>query len=408
MTTTTGSSIPPNMKLPSLWRAPAGSVRSRSRLLVIGVLAIVAFTVALLGWWVLFHLRYSAQEIHATAQHLHADRQSAEQALLALSHRQALGPGGPAEFLRLAYPQLDWQPGVRPGQELVPGFPGYGVTIRPGRVEHLQAQRRASIRMFAAEGTTFLCILVAGTALILRSVRREMELMRQQANFLSAVTHELKSPLASIRLFIETLELRDPPPEKRVRFLANMRADVDRLEGLVNNILAVARLDSGHFVVHVDRGDLGRDVAQVVAALGKDPSQRPLTVELALPDEPLHARYDMGVLKTVLRNLLDNAAKYGGADKPVRVAVSRQGLWAAVEVRDQGIGLAAEEYEKIFQKFYRVGEEMVRQTEGSGLGLYLARELVRQVGGTLTAESPGLGRGTTFRVTLPLDREQSA
>ena len=232
--------------------------------------------------------------------------------------------------------------------------------------------------------------------------------MRQQANFLSAVTHELKSPLASIRLFIETLELRDPPPEKRVRFLANMRADVDRLEGLVNNILAVARLDSGHFVVHVDRGDLGRDVAQVVAALGKDPSQRPLTVELALPDEPLHARYDVGVLKTVLRNLLANAAKYGGADTPVRVAVSRQGLWAAVEVRDQGIGLAAEEYEKIFQKFYRVGEEMVRQTEGSGLGLYLARELVRQVGGTLTAESPGLGRGTTFRVTLPLDREQSA
>jgi len=75
-----------------------------------------------------------------------------------------------------------------------------------------------------------------------------MELMRQQANFLSAVTHELKSPLASIRLFIETLELRDPPPEKRARFLANMRADVDRLEGLVNNILAVARLDSGHFV----------------------------------------------------------------------------------------------------------------------------------------------------------------
>jgi signal transduction histidine kinase len=383
-------------------------MRSRPRLLVFGVLAIVAFTVALLAWWVLFHLRYSAQEINATAQHLQADRQSAERALLALSQRHALGPGGPADFLRLAYPQLDWQPGVHPGQELVPGFLGYGVTIRPGRVDHLQAQRRASIRMFAAEGSTFLCILVAGTALILRSVRREMELMRQQANFLSAVTHELKSPLASIRLFTETLELRDPPPDKRARFLANMRTDVDRLESLVNNILAVARLDSGHFVVHVDRGDLGRDVAEVVEALGKDPSQRPLSVDLALPAERLHARYDLGVLKTVLRNLLDNAAKYGGADKPVHVAVTRQGSWAAIEIRDQGIGLAAEEHEKIFQKFYRVGEEMVRQTEGSGLGLYLARELVRQVGGSITAESPGVGRGTTFRVTLPLDSAEPA
>ena len=393
------------MKLPSLLHTGAGS---RSRLLVIGVLAIVAFTVTLLGWWVLFHLRFSAQEISATAQHLQADRQSAERTLRAFSQRQALGPGGPAAFLQLAYPQLDWQPGVPPGHELLPDYPGYAVTIRPGRLEHLQAQRRASIRMFAAEGATFLCILVAGAALILRSVRREMELMRQQANFLSAVTHELKSPLASIRLFIETLELRDPPPEKRARFLANMRGDVDRLEGLVNNILAVARLDSGRFVVHVDRGDLGRDVAEVIEALGKDPSQRPLNIELALPDQPLHARYDLGVLKTVLRNLLDNAAKYGGADRPVRVAVARQGNWATIEVCDHGIGLAAEEREKIFQKFYRVGEEMVRQAEGSGLGLYLARELIRQMGGSIAAESPGVGQGTTFRVSLPLHGEEQA
>ena len=390
------------MTLPSFRRT--GSTKSRSRLLVVGVLAIMAFTIALLAWWVIFHLRYSAQEIRATAEHLQADRQSAERALAELTRHQTQNP---AEFLRLAYPQLDWQPDVNPGQELVSGYPGYGITIRPGRLELLQSQRRASMRMFAAEGTTFLCILVAGTALILRSVWRGMALMRQQANFLSAVTHELKSPLASIRLFIETLELRDPTPEKRARYLANMRGDVDRLDGLVNNILAVARLDSGRFVVHADRADLARDVADVVEALGKDASQRRLSVDLAVPAEPLHARYDLGVLKTVLRNLLDNAAKYGGG-QPVHVTVARQGDWAAIEVRDQGIGLAAEEREKIFEKFYRVGEEMVRQTEGTGLGLYLARELVRQLGGGITAESPGVGKGTTFRVTLPLDRAVQA
>jgi two-component system, OmpR family, sensor histidine kinase CiaH len=396
--------IPPIMKLPLLQRI--GSMQPGSRLLVFGVLAIVAFTIAQLSWWVIFHLRSSAQEIIATAQHLETNRLAAERTLVALEKRQVLGPGGPAEFIRLAYPQLVWQ--AIPGQTILPTFPGYGVTIRPGRVEHLIAQRQASIRMFTAEGATFLCILLAGAAIILRSVRREMQLMRQQANFLSAVTHELKSPLASIRLFIETLEMRDLTPEKRSRYLSNMHADVDRLEGLVNNILAVARLDSRRFVVHVDEGDLARDVADVVTALGKDPSQRRLKVDLSVPDGPLPARYDLGVLKTVLRNLLDNAAKYGGADKPVHIAVARHEDWATIEVADQGIGLAAEEQEKIFQKFYRVGDEMVRQAEGSGLGLYLSRELLRQSGGTLTVESPGVGCGTTFRVSLPAAKRATA
>jgi two-component system, OmpR family, sensor histidine kinase CiaH len=377
-----------------------GSSHARPRLLAFGVLAIVAFTITQLGWWVIFHLRSTNQEIASTAQHLEVDRQAAEKTLVLLSQRQALGPGGPAEFLRFAYPQLEWK--AQSGKTLLPSWENYGIGIRPGRVEQLQAHRRSSIRMFAAEGTTFVCILLAGTAIILRSVRREMQLIRQQANFLSAVTHELKSPLASLRLFIDTLEMRDLPTEKRARFLANMRADVDRLDSLVNNILAVARLDSGHYVVHVNAGDVGRDVADLVNALAKDPAQRLLKVEWTLPDEPIQARYDLGVLKIVLRNLLDNAAKYGGADKPVAIAVAQQGATVAIDVTDQGIGLAETEREKIFEKFYRVGDEMVRQTEGSGLGLYLARELVRQMGGTLVAESHGLGRGSTFRITLPL------
>ena len=380
--------------------SPTGLSHARPRLLAYGVLAIVAFTIAQLSWWVIFHLRSVDQEIVVTAQHLEADRQAAEKLLLVLHQRQALGPGGPAEFLQLAYPQLEWR--AQPGQTLLPGWDNYQVAIRPGRVEQLQAHRRSSIRMFAAEGATFVCILLAGTTLILRSVRREMQLIRQQANFLSAVTHELKSPLASLRLFIDTLEMRDWPAEKRARFLANMRADVDRLEGLVNNILAVARLDSGRFVVHVNPGDVGRDVSDVVNALTKDPSQRSLQVEWTLPAEPLQASYDLGVLKIVMRNLLDNAAKYGDAAKPVRIAVAQQGSAVAIEVADQGIGLAETERERIFEKFYRVGDEMVRQTEGSGLGLYLARELVRQMGGMLVAESPGLGHGSTFRITLPL------
>jgi signal transduction histidine kinase len=180
-----------------------------------------------------------------------------------------------------------------------------------------------------------------------------------------------------------------------------MRADVDRLEGLVSNVLAVARLDSGRFVVHVDEGDLVRDVADAVRSLREDLALQRLQLDLVLPDRAIEARYDLGVLRTVLRNLLDNAAKYGGGE-PVRLSVQLEPPWAVLEIADRGIGLAAEEQERIFDKFYRVGDEMVRQSEGSGLGLYLARELVRQSGGAIGAHSAGLGHGTTFRVSFPL------
>ncbi|HEX7598143.1 MAG TPA: hypothetical protein VF518_08005, partial [Polyangia bacterium] len=156
------------MKLPFLQRL--GMKPGRSHLLVVGVLCILVLTIFQLSWWVIFHLRSSGKEIDVTAQHMEDDREAAERALQALSLRHGLGPGGPAEFLRVAYPHLDWQ--ARAGADLLPSFPGYGVTIRPGRVEQLIAQRRSSIRMFTAEGATFLCILLAGTALIFRSVRR--------------------------------------------------------------------------------------------------------------------------------------------------------------------------------------------------------------------------------------------
>ncbi len=373
-----------------------------SRRILWGVLAIALFTVTQLGWWIAFHLRSASQDIRATAAQLEDDRQAAEATLAELASRQALGPSGPAEFLARSYPRMRWTAQVHPGQELVSGYPGYGVTIDPAPIAHMVKRRQASIRMFTGEGSAFLIILVAGVAVILRSIRREMALMRQQANFLSAVTHELKSPLASIRLFVETLQMRQVTPEKRDRYLANMRADVDRLEGLVDNVLSVARLDSGRFVVHPDRGDLRRDVAEVTRALRQELAHRKLEVQLVLPDRSVEARYDQGVLRTVMRNLLENAAKYGGPHLPVRLSLSAQAPWAVLEVADQGIGLAAEEQEKIFQKFYRVGDEMVRQSEGTGLGLYLARELLRHSGGDITAHSEGLGRGTTFRVRFPL------
>lgn len=376
--------------------APSSSATGSRRILW-GVLAIALFTVTQLSWWVTFHLRSDLENIRATATHLEHEKQAAEATLVDMASRQALGAEGPAGFLARSYPHLEWTA----GHALLPGYPGYGVTIKPAPLDRLIKRRHAAIRMFVGEGSAFLLILAAGVTVILRSIRREMSVMRQQANFLSAVTHELKSPLASIRLFVETLQMREVNAEKRTRYLSNMRADVDRLEALVNNVLAVARLDSGRFVVHPADGDLKRDLADLTKAVGAELAHKNLAVELLMPEQSVEARYDLGVLRTVMRNLLENAAKYGKG-QPVRLRLTAQAPWAVLDVADEGIGLAPEEQGKIFEKFYRVGDEMVRQSEGTGLGLYLVRELLRQSGGEISAHSPGLGHGTTFRVRLPL------
>jgi signal transduction histidine kinase len=377
-----------------------------SRRIFWGVLAIALFTATQLGWWVTFHLHSDIENIRTTATHLERERQAAETTLVELVSRNALDSGGPTAFLARSYPHLEWTAQARPGEELVPGHPGYGITIKPAPLERLMRRRHSAIRMFVGEGAAFLLILAAGVTVVLRSIRREMSLVRQQANFLSAVTHELKSPLASIRLFVETLQMREVSAEKRTRYLNNVRADVDRLEGLVDNVLAVARLDSGRFVVHTAEGDLKRDLVDLTQVVREELAHKDLAFELVVSDDSVKARYDRGVLRTVMRNLLENAAKYGGK-APVQLRLSAQAPWAVLDVADQGIGLAPEELERIFEKFYRVGDEMVRQSEGTGLGLYLARELLRQSGGEISAHSPGLGHGTTFRVRLPLSGGQA-
>jgi signal transduction histidine kinase len=385
--------------------SPSPSAAGSHRILW-GVLAIALFAVTQLGWWVTFHLKSDLENIRTTAEHLERERQAAEATLVEMVSRETLGAEGPAAFLARSYPHLAWTAEARPGQALVPGYPGYGVTVNPAPIDRLMKRRHSAIRMFVGEGSAFLLILAAGVTVTLRSIRREMSLMRQQANFLSAVTHELKSPLASIRLFVETLQMREVSAEKRTRYLNNMRADVDRLEALVNNVLAVARLDSGRFVVHPAHGDLKRDLVDLTKVVREELAHKKLAVELEMPDHGVEARYDLGVLRTVMRNLLENAAKYG-KEHPVQLRLRAQSPWAVLDVTDQGIGLAAEEHEKVFQKFYRVGDEMVRQSEGTGLGLYLVRELLRQSGGDISAHSDGLGRGTTFRVRLPLSGGQA-
>lgn len=364
------------------------------RALVVFMLAFVV-TTAELCWWVTFNLQETAKLNHKQAQ-LQARDCALAQELLA-------GRREPEAWLAEHFPDV-----------LFDAATGR-VSPRPAVVELREAQGRAHLRMFVAEGAFFFFMVLLGAAIIMRTIRREVGVVRQQANFLNAVTHELKSPLATMRLYIETLERRRVDPTTLARYVATLRAECDRLEVLVSHVLTLARLERPRApqAAPSPSGPLPQDLHGAIAAAvrqlshGRGALSPPIVVEE--PDHgPIAVAMAEASLHTVLRNLLDNACKYGATGEriTVRTGVDNGRAWLAIS--DSGIGLAAEEHGRVFERFYRVGDEMVRRHEGSGLGLYLVRLLLAEEGGTIEVHSAGLGEGATFTVRLPLSTRREA
>lgn len=368
-------------------------------------MAVVVFTTAQVVWWAIFSVQQTRSEIERITEAYDRDRVAAERVIVSLAKAGDPSVEQPGEWLREVFPHLEWTTGVHPGRELAPGFPDYGVTVPADSMSKVKSEYDNIIRMFVGEVTIFLVILLTGAFMILRTLRREVQLMEKESNFLSAVTHELKSPIASIRLYVETMELRELPKEKQERFLAGIRQDLNRLETLVSNVLAAARLDASKPSTACETGDLARDAEELLNAWRDEVDPQGVTVEVENGLDPIPVRYDLHSLEVIIRNLLDNAVKYGGEPKKVQVSIERSDDNARIVVRDGGIGLERKEHDLIFDKFYRVGNEMLRNTKGTGLGLYLVRRLARNLGGDVTVDSEGVGKGSVFTVTLPIDRK---
>jgi len=249
-------------------------------------------------------------------------------------------------------------------------------------------------------GTLFFALIIVGLVLLCAWLVREMRLNLRQQAFLDAVTHEMKTPLASLRLYVDTLTLHDPAPGKRLEFLRRMGHDVDRLEHTVHQVLAAARAEA-----RVEPGST--EAVPVMDLLGQCMDE--IRVRHALPETairidraiPATVRGNPAELGLVFRNLLENAVKYSDPPIDVRVAVSasRDGR-VQVEIADRGIGIPRQELRKIFQRFYRASRDVQRRAAGLGLGLFIVRSLVRRQGGKVVARSEGSGRGSRFVVTL--------
>ena len=351
------------------------------RYVQLGLLCLLAVSTAQVGWWLLDQWQHSARVRSTIAQGLERERQSAERLL---------------ELGETVDGVLALHPGLRLDDDGQP-------EIDKETLEGLAAERFHRLNRYAWEGGFFLVVLVVGMGVLARALRREARLRRRQHNFLAAVGHELKSPLGSSRAAAETLQLRDPPAAQREILVRRVIASLRRLESMVDNLLDSARIEEGGLRLVATRVRLASTLAATLDAFHDRADAEGVDLQLDLPDE-LEALADPVVVRTIARNILDNAfdAVREQPDCRVSIVAVTDEHFVHLTVRDNGRGFPPQESERLFERFYRPGDEMRRGGRGAGLGLHIVRALTDASGGRVEAHSKGPGSGATFRISLPL------
>lgn len=240
----------------------------------------------------------------------------------------------------------------------------------------LNEQKRASLK-YIGEGITFLALTLAGAFYVYLSIRKQIELSQLQQNFMMAITHELKTPIATTRLSLETIQRRKLDEAQQQKLIHTALAETNRLNILTNNILLAAQMEEKGF----QRENAILNLADVAKAVVQDYRQRFPQRTITIQTVNSQIQGDELLLQIALSNLIDNALKYSPKENPVHVDVIRQTDTVLLQVSDEGPGISATEKENIFRKFYRIGDENTRKTKGTGLGLYLTRKIIQQHNG---------------------------
>jgi signal transduction histidine kinase len=244
--------------------------------------------------------------------------------------------------------------------------------------------------------------MAGGMWLTYRNVSRELALAKLKSDFVSNVSHELRTPLALIRLYAETLELgRLSTPAKQHEYHEIIRKESERLTALINNILDFSRIEAGKKEYNFRETDVADLVRSTLESYRFEIEQNGFQFEEKIESNLPPLQVDREAIARSLLNLVNNAVKYSSDEKYLGVRLYRQNGSVNLEVVDHGIGIAANEQPKIFEKFYRVGDPLVHNTKGSGLGLSLVRHIVVAHGGEVAVESTP-GKGSKFIITLPV------
>ncbi len=254
-------------------------------------------------------------------------------------------------------------------------------------------------QMVLGEGGVFLSLLLFGIYRTNIAFNREVELSRQQKNFLLSVTHEFKSPLAAVKLNLQTLQKHQLEEAKQKEVLRKAIIETDRIDTLVENVLLATRIDSHSDQLFFESFHLSEFVHKTVSDHVERMERNHDIVHQITPG--IHIKGDRLALSSLLVNLLENAEKYSAHEALIEVGLARSNQEAILTVRDHGIGISEKEKNKIFSKFYRIGNEETRKTKGTGLGLYIVKHIVNMHKGKIEVRD-NHPTGTVFEIRLPV------
>lgn len=236
----------------------------------------------------------------------------------------------------------------------------------------IEKERNRNTTKYVSEGLTFLALILVGAVFVYRAVRRQLRTQQQQQNFMMAVTHELKTPIAVAKLNLETIQKHQLDDTKRQKLLQMTLQEANRLNDLTNNILVSSQLEGSNYSISKEELNLSDLVKN---SFNDFKTRFPERNWLSQIDEEIEVAGDTLLLTILVNNLLENALKYSPKNKPIHCQLQKQKNLIVLQVTDEGKGIPNEEKKKVFEKFYRIGNEDTRTTKGTGLGLYLCKKI---------------------------------
>ncbi|MBN2426486.1 MAG: GHKL domain-containing protein [Calditrichaceae bacterium] len=282
-------------------------------------------------------------------------------------------------------------------------FPNHSLGIGFNGLTLSDFTSRRLVRSIALiAGVTF--VLIIGVWLVYKNTRKEMQLAQMKSDFVSNVSHELRTPLSLIRLYAEALEMdRLPTAEKKMEYYKNISQEAERLTHLINNILNFSRMESGKKQYAFASVDINELVSHVIETYRDSVIEKGYILEQSLADDNLIIEADREAISESLINLIDNAVKYSNDEKYIKISTARTDNHALICVEDHGTGIAPENQQKVFEKFYRESNALIHNTKGSGLGLTLVQHNMQAHHGDVTLKSAP-GKGSRFCLHFPLNR----
>jgi signal transduction histidine kinase len=259
----------------------------------------------------------------------------------------------------------------------------------------LRKSRRS--KQYLGEGLTFLIVILVGSSIVFTTYRFSNKLSRQQNNFMMSVTHELKSPIAAMKLTLQTLQRHQLDEEKQKQLLSRCITESDRLNDLCNNILIASQMEGGQYKRAWEDCSISNLLVQIADSYSaRYPSRFEINI---MPD--VVAFTDKMLLQLAINNIIENAVKYTPDNKLISIVLKGDVENASIIIKDAGIGISDIEKKRVFEKFYRVGNEETRKAKGTGLGLYLTKKIIKNLKGHIALKD-NIPNGAIFEISIPV------